>query len=288
MEISLHLIVAVAHLVCVLLLYLLTERSQRRLAHPRAVRNVIIGSAILLVPANLVSILGGEQGLLQVVVLVLSLASLIAVAVMTRVLWRPQAPTTIPQRVLVVAARTEDVLLGVGGTITRLVRSGHRVHLIIATDDGLDLPSPWPGVASTLRLDLPELELDEYIPDLIDTLEARVAAIHPDVILTPSGSDLSSVNQAINGATLRAARQHNAILCFETHSITAHFEPQVFVDITSMLETKIQLLDELPGHAPYRAADLVAATSSYRGKQAKMVHAEAFEAVRIPAFSGVL
>lgn len=71
---------------------------------------------------------------------------------------------------------------------------------------------------------------------------------------------------------------------------TSRFNPQVFVDIENYVDAKADAAVRVPSvdGEPHLSPDMLSASSSFRGKQGKMLHAEAYEAVRIPVFGWVL
>ena len=88
---------------------------------------------------------------------------------------------------------------------------------------------------------------------------------------------------AVHRATVRAARGHPAILSFESPSASDEFAPQVFVDIEEYVDTKVEAVGrhDSQGSKPYMRPEHVRALAVVRGRQARVRHAEGFEAVRV-------
>ena len=75
---------------------------------------------------------------------------------------------------------------------------------------------------------------------MVQAIEAAINRLNPDIILTHSIHDQHQDHQAVHRATLRAARQHSSILCYESPSATREFDPSFFVEIDDYMEAKVQ------------------------------------------------
>lgn len=201
-----------------------------------------------------------------------------------------------PRRALAVGAHPDDLELACGGTLARLAGSGHEVHVLVMSHGARGGNGPTRaaqartsarglGATSVEVLDLPDTELHLSENEMADAIENAIRHHEPDVVLTHSANDHHQDHRAVHAATLRAARRHRAILCFESPSATDGFRPTVFVDIESQLATKVRAVAAHRDQRakPYVGAEQVRALATYRGSQARMHHAEGFEAVRMPA-----
>ncbi len=231
--------------------------------------------------------------------LVLVLTAAVA-ALLTQRIAPPPAPA--PKRVLAIGAHPDDLELACGATLARLVDTGHEVHAIVMSHgavggDASTRPAEaqraanFLGLASIAVHDLPDTNLELVPNELIRTIEAAINRTDPHVILTHSIHDQHQDHHAVHLATLRAARQHHSILCFESPSATREFNPDVFIDVADYTEVKVAsvLTHKNQAGKPYMTPDVVRGITSFRGRQAKAAHAEGFEAVRLLVTeSGVL
>ena len=224
MTISMNALLAVLLLVTALSVVLLETSVRRRIRAFRPLQLFTLGSAFLLVPAN-IALLGGNA---------------------------PGNPERWVSLGSVAALATQLVLL--------------------------------------ISLGLPDTRLAEHENTLTGAIEEKIRTLNPDIIFTHSAHDQHQDHTAVHRATMRAGRRHPAILCYESPSATANFSPQVFVDITDYTGVKSAGVaihaDQM--NKTYMAGDVLTAKANFRGEQAKMEAAEAFEAMRIPAFRGVL
>lgn len=203
-------------------------------------------------------------------------------------------PTTNPRRVLAIGAHPDDLELACGATLARLVDMGHEVHAIVLSHgamggDASTRPAEaqragaFMGLKSITVHDLPDTNFELMPNELIRTIEAAIKETDPHVILTHSQHDQHQDHHAVHLATLRAARQHHSILCFESPSATREFSPDVFIDVSDYTEVKVAsvLTHKNQAGKPYMTPETVRGITSFRGRQAKRSHAEGFEAVRL-------
>lgn len=222
--------------------------------------------------------------------------------------------------VLIVAAHPDDELVGCGGTAARLAREGNSVYIAIlgegitaraskredADSSALNqLRERSRRVADLLGAkelslhDLPDNRFDSVpLLDVIKVVEGLIERWRPNVVYTHHGGDLNVDHQVVSRAVLTATRPvagHSVqeLYMFEIASSTEWafqqlapaFRPNVFVDIESTLQLKLQGMRmyesearEFPHPRSERALTAIAHRwGSVSGRKA----AEAFEAVRL-------
>jgi LmbE family N-acetylglucosaminyl deacetylase len=215
--------------------------------------------------------------------------------------------------VLIVAAHPDDEVLGCGGVTVRHVERGDRVYVVVVTRGFPEIFSPEIdeedrqhareaheilGGAGIFFLDFPAPRLDT-VPgyELADALRQVIFSVNANVVYTPFGGDLHGDHKATYLATLVASRPVNhcpvrRLLCYETLSETdwasplddSAFKPTVFVDISDVLERKLQALacfrNELKQPPHPRSLRAIEALARVRGSTAGLMAAEAFMLVR--------
>ncbi len=217
------------------------------------------------------------------------------------------------ERVLVIAPHPDDEVLGVGGTIHKLVAGGARVCVLIATTAGP--PRFDPEVLSTGRreaaaahrrlgvhdsrfLPLPAAAVDGVShADVNAALIEVFVDVRPDVVFVPFNGDLHLDHQRIFLSALVAGRPSSgwtprSIYAYETLSetnwnapyLSPSFVPNVFVDISDHLEAKLATMGEYasqlktPPHE--RSIEALRALATLRGATVGCAAAEAFVLVR--------
>lgn len=206
--------------------------------------------------------------------------------------------TSRPRRILAIGAHPDDIELACGATLAKMRDAGHQIHAVVLTGgerggDGRVRPLEAQRGASFLGCSAVEVygfadtRLGEQANEILNVIEAQVRAFNPDIIFTHSANDQHQDHQAVYEATLRAARNHSTILCYESPSVTRAFSPTFFVDIGDYVEIKIQSVREHGDQLrkPYMSAERLRGIASFRGGQAKTRYAEGFETVRSLASS---
>ena len=216
-------------------------------------------------------------------------------------------------RVLVLAPHPDDEVLGVGGVMARLAAAGARVEVGIVTEGKPPQYSAVQvatvraeaaaahavlGVAATHALGLPAAGLDR-LPhaELNRAIADLVTAVRPDTLFVPFPGDIHRDHQLVFEAAMVAARPAGPdyplrILAYETLSetnwnapfLTPAFTPNVFIDITATLDTKIaafsKFVSQVRAFPSERSVEAVSALARLRGATVHRAAAEAFVLVR--------
>lgn len=216
-------------------------------------------------------------------------------------------------KVLVVAAHPDDELLGVGGTVGSHIAKGDFVKVAVmcegvssrySADRDCEIRKQANDAARILGVtdlvlgELPDQRLDTLpLTDVAKKIEQLIAESHPEVIYVHFGGDINRDHRILAEAVLVAARPYSApsvkeILMFETPSstewasptLTAPFQPTVFVDVSEFLEKKIAAFSsysaEVRAYPHPRSPEALADRARYWGSVINRRAAEAFVLVR--------
>ncbi len=218
------------------------------------------------------------------------------------------------RRALVVAPHPDDEVLGAGGTIHRLVESGHQVTVAIATRGWEPLfdeaqvetvraeaqaANALLGVDRLEFLDLPVTGL-HLLPEheLNARFDELVLDVRPNLVLLPFPGDRHEDHRQVFDASLVALRPVGGrefveeVLCYETVSEThwsapnveSTFQPEVWVDITEHLDAKLGAMrcysSQMRPAPEARSLEAIQALSVWRGSVMHMQAAECFTVVR--------
>jgi len=222
-------------------------------------------------------------------------------------------------KVLVVAAHPDDEILGCGGTMARLAREGHEVHIAImaegmtsryaqrqAADSAklshlhrqAEAASRKVGAKGVTLFKLPDNRLDTVpLIEVVKLVEELVQRLLPEAIYTHHPGDLNVDHGVVHRAVLTATRPMigqpvRDIYAFEIASstewafqgIAPAMRPNVFVDIAASLDAKLEAMacydtETRPFPHP-RSPEALRAIAARWGSVVGCAAAEAFELVR--------
>lgn len=194
--------------------------------------------------------------------------------------------------VLAVGAHPDDIELGCGATLLAHRRRGDRVTMLVMTtgergpqdrssriDEQRDAANLigaaliWGGFE------------DGAVPEgraAIDVVQRAMTACDADVVYTHTPRDTHQDHRATAAATLAAARRTRRVLMYEAPS-TVGFSPTVFVDVVGLVDVKVDVLRAHVSQVLRNGLvdlEAIEAQARYRGFQARVRHAEAFETDR--------
>lgn len=216
--------------------------------------------------------------------------------------------------ILVVAAHTDDEALGCGGTIAKHVAQGDIVYAVFLADGVTSRPEASKeeiearntlaakahqvlGIKKSYMLGFPDNRMDSVpLLNIVHELEAVILEVQPYVIYTHHNGDLNIDHRITHQAVLTACRPVPGALVKEIYAFevlsatewntpgTSPFVPNVFIDITGHLETKMQALEayELEMREEPHSRSLVNARrlAEFRGNCVGVDAAESYSLVR--------
>jgi len=197
---------------------------------------------------------------------------------------------SVEMRVLAVGAHPVDVELGCGGALLAHRDRGDEIHLLVMTGDRAPAALARRGEQELAAARLGAVLHwggfeDGAVPagrEAVATVESVLIAGACDVVYCPAPDDSHQDHRATAEAALGAARRSLQVLCYETPT-TLSFAPTVFVDLEGRVGAKLELIGA--HRSQVDASELVdlsvvAASARYRGAQARVAHAEAFQSHR--------
>jgi len=204
-------------------------------------------------------------------------------------------------RALVIAPHPDDEVIGCGGTIAKYILKGDEVHLCVVTKT---YPPEWSeaetrerkrealrasailGMAGAYFLDFPTVKLNTVShKELVDAINGVIATVQPDVVYIPHGSHHSDHQITFDVAMASMKLNHLVvkILAYEDWGIEG-FVPNLYVDISETLETKLKALSEyrleLKEFPHRRSLEAISTLAKMRGIDVGVRAAEAFILVR--------
>ena len=199
----------------------------------------------------------------------------------------------LPKGILAIGAHPDDVELGCGGTLAKYAKEGIDIYVLILTH-GEKLSNNGERIEESMKAlsvlgirhvefaDFKDTKLYEGLAEVILSIEHSRRKINPQRVYTACQHDSHQDHWLTYVATVAACREIPQILCYETPSSLPTFSPDIFEDITSFLELKVQALKNHGSQKEklYMQRDAITTRAKFRGFQAKVEMAEAFEACR--------
>jgi len=204
------------------------------------------------------------------------------------------------QVVLALGAHPDDIEIGMGGTVAKLVGMGYDVNLVIATLPNFvetdtkeerkkesTISAKVMGCKTPQFLDLSPEEII-FNRKFVTQIDRIIRNYNPDAIFTQWIGDSHQDHQALTKAVIAAARDSNNVFMYETTipggiSETA-FRPQLYVDVTETLDSKRNALDCFDSQkirCGHLWVDAIVGRCPYRGYQINTKYAEAFEVIKV-------
>ncbi|MBU2487935.1 MAG: PIG-L family deacetylase [Proteobacteria bacterium] len=197
--------------------------------------------------------------------------------------------------ILAIGCHPDDLEYGCSGTLIQFADKGWGVYLLIMTRGEL---GGAPEVRQAEQMASAEIMgvkevfwggfSDTLLPagkELIQPIEEIIARVKPGYILCHWREDTHQDHRRLNQATVSATRYIRNVLFYEGPT-TENFQPRVFVDVTNVLDRKMQALDAHRSQVMrtniegLSIKDMARSCSNFRGTQGRVQFAEAFHAHR--------
>ncbi len=193
--------------------------------------------------------------------------------------------------ILAIGAHPDDIELGCGGTLCNAARMGKKVIAVFLTKgersgSGEDRVKESLEALSLLEIkdvffgDFPDTEIPSS-RKTIDFLE-QFAKYNPDTLMTHSLNDFHQDHRAVGWVSVAALRNVPKILAYESPRVSSTFSPTYFVDISDTIRMKWHALKCHLSQCEkrYLTYESMINLASFRGSQANISAAEAFEVIR--------
>lgn len=194
------------------------------------------------------------------------------------------------RRILALGAHPDDLELGCGATLAKLIKRGATVRAVVFSRGRVGASSAFDRAAETRTAlaslgvedvhihDFPDTRLHERLNDLIEAIEVHVRETTPDRVYTMFKDDRHQDHRAVYQASAVACRRAPQILAYETPSSYPNFVPTVFERVDDFMELKVEALKlhQSQAERQYMNEDMVRSAAHFRGVQVELGRAEGF------------
>jgi LmbE family N-acetylglucosaminyl deacetylase len=192
--------------------------------------------------------------------------------------------------ILAFGAHPDDLELGCGATLAKLVEAGAHVRAVIFSEGGAGSAPGFDRAAETRTAlgslgvqdvhvhNFPDTRLHEHLNDLIAAMQVHVRETAPDRLYTMFKEDRHQDHRAVHQASVVACRRVPQILAYETPSSYPNFIPTVFEQVGDYMERKVEALKLHQSQAErlYMNEDMIRSAAHFRGVQVELGRAEGF------------
>jgi len=213
-------------------------------------------------------------------------------------------------RILAIGAHPDDVELGCAGALALFKKKGHDISVLVltrgeASGDPIVRENECKVAASIIGVDrlyfgnIADTRITDGI-ETVRTIENMIDTVTPDFVFTHSPKDSHQDHRNAYLASMSAARHTSRILLYESPAALQEFSPQAFIDISQTMNPKLKAVEAFNSQAakPYmnektrsgdpcrncenysQISNAIAGLARYRGFQAGVDLAEAFEVAR--------
>jgi len=204
-------------------------------------------------------------------------------------------------RVLLLSPHTDDVELGAGGLVCRLLEEGgHSFRWLVFSrcEDSLapgmsadtlerefTACADFLGVADRRVLDFAVRTMPSHRQEILEALVQARREFSPDLVVAPSGDDVHQDHQTVAAEALRAFKSSATVLGYELPWNHVAFSPTLLVRLTeAQVRRKWQALEHYRSQVSlerdYFSQEFVMSWARTHGAQCGAAYAEAFDVPR--------
>ncbi|WP_311325821.1 PIG-L family deacetylase [Capnocytophaga sputigena] len=218
------------------------------------------------------------------------------------------------RNIVVISAHPDDEILGVGGTLLKHKKNGDKIYWLITTNifenqgfskerissrqKEIKKISEALSVEKVFMLDYPTMSLStSSLIEMVPKISKIFTEIEPEIVYCLNRSDAHSDHRITFDAVMACTKSFRypfikQVLMYECISETEFapqlpekvFTPNYFVDISSFLEEKMNLMkiyeSELGKHPFPRSLKNIEALATFRGASVGVEYAEAFQLIK--------
>ena len=195
----------------------------------------------------------------------------------------------IGKKILILAPHGDDAELGCGGTISKYAELGSEIHVLVFSlcqnnelEKEVRQAMNLLKVKEVILLGYPVRKLNFHRQEILDEMINFRNLIKPDIVFTPSKSDIHQDHFTITREAERAFK-NQTIISYEMPWNNFSFNTNMFVKLEErQIEDKCGALNfyNSQKHKSYFNPEFIKSLARVRGTQINTRYAEAFEIIR--------
>jgi LmbE family N-acetylglucosaminyl deacetylase len=199
--------------------------------------------------------------------------------------------------IIAIGPHPDDIEIGCSGTLIKYAQKGHDIFLLIITrgEKGGEADVRYEeqikaaeimGAKDVFWGDFNDTELLDRANEIIHLAELYIKKIQPNFIFVNFFDDTHQDHRTVNRSVLSAARYVRNVMFYEVPT-TNNFTPNIFVDIGSVFELKLEALrahrsQVMKTNIPdLSIIDIARSSAHFRGVQGRIPLAEGFISERL-------
>lgn len=199
------------------------------------------------------------------------------------------AETPTQKKVLLLSPHTDDVELGAGGTVAKLIANNCILHWVVFTTPRDEILKEFIKVTNEIRSNTYEIidfkirDLQLHRQEILDILIQTKCDFRPELVICPSLNDFHQDHQVIATEAIRAFKTNSSIISYELPWNYITFNTQLFCKLEKQhIDEKWKYLSNYKTqmNKRYFDKDAVYGLAKVRGVQCDAEYAEAFEVIR--------
>lgn len=194
-------------------------------------------------------------------------------------------------KVLAIGAHPDDIELGCGATLAKLISQGTEVRALVlspgtkgANIEVFDRKAETIkalnhlGISEIYLGDFADTYMFQYLNQIISFIEQHVREFAPDRVYTMYDQDRHQDHRTTYEASIVACRRVPQLLGYETPSSWPQFVPTMHEDVTDHFERKIEalLMHVSQADREYTQPEDLTVSARFRGRQVGRKHCEGF------------
>lgn len=193
------------------------------------------------------------------------------------------------KNVLLLSPHTDDIELGCGGTVSKLLENKCVIHWVVFTRPRTEVVNEFLEVTKMLGMNTYEIlefkirDLQIHRQEILDKLISIKNVFNPELVICPSINDFHQDHQVIASETIRAFKTSSSIISYELPWNYITFNTQLFCKLRKYhVDQKWEFLRHYKTQMEKRYFDKEAiyGLARIRGVQCDSDYAEAFEVIR--------